>query len=81
MRVNFVLLTKGTALYIVADEGGKAGPPELGGNQLVSFQEAGMASGFMIVASRKNGAAEGVVGGDINTALIGKDAGFHLPVS
>ena len=44
------------------------------------FQEAGVSGGLMIVASRKDGAAEGVVGGDINTAFIGKDAGYNLPV-
>ena len=81
MCVNLVLLTKGTALYIAADKGGKAGPPELGGNQLPGFQEAGVPGGFMIVASRQDGTAEGVVGGDIDTAFIGEDAGFDLPVS
>ena len=80
MHVNLVLLAKGTALDIAADEESKTGPPELGGDQLSGFQEAGVSGGFMIVASCKDGAAEGVVGGDIDTAFIGKDAGFNLPV-
>ena len=32
MRVSLVLLAEGTALDIVADKGGEAGPPELGGD-------------------------------------------------
>ena len=78
--VNLILLAKGAALDITADERSKAGPPKLSSDQLSGFQEAGVSGGFMIMASRKDGAAEGVVGGDINTALIGKDAGFDLPV-
>ena len=35
----------------------------------------------MIMAACQDGAAERVVGGDIDTALIGKDAGFNLPIS
>ena len=63
--VNLVLLAKGTALDVAADEGSESGPPEFSGDQLSSFQEAGVSGGFMIMASCKDGAAEGVVGGDI----------------
>ena len=80
VRVNLVLLAEGTALDVAADEGGEARPPEFGGDQLSGFQEAGVSGGFMIVASRKDGAAEGVVSRDIDTAFIGEDAGFNLPV-
>ena len=80
MCVNLVLLAKGTAFDIAADKGSKAGPPEFGSDQLSGFQEAGVSGGFMIVASRKNGVVEGVVGGDIDTAFIGEDASFNLPV-
>ena len=80
MCVNLVLLAKGTAFDVAADEGSKARPPEFSGNQLSSFQEAGVSGGFMIVASRKDGTAEGVVGGDIDAAFISEDAGFNLPV-
>ena len=78
--VNLILLAKGTAFDISVDERSKAWPPKFGGDQLSGFQEAGVSGRFMIVALRKDGAAEGVVGGDIDTALIGKDAGFNLPV-
>ena len=81
VRVNLVLLAKGTALDIAVDEGSKTRPPELGGDQLSGFQEAGVSGGLVIVAARKDGAAEGVVGRDIDTALIGEDAGLDLPVS
>ena len=81
VRVNLVLLANGTALDVAADEGSKAGPPEVGGDQLSGFQEAGVSSRFVIVATREDGAAEGVVGRDIDTAFIGEDAGLNLPVS
>ena len=81
MRVDFVLLAKGTALNIAADERSEFGPPELSGNQLASFQEAGMASRLMIMATFEDGAAEGVVCRDVDAALVSKNAGFDLPVS
>ena len=37
VHVNLVLLTKGTALDVAADEGSKAGPPEFSRDQLASF--------------------------------------------
>ena len=81
MRVNLVLLAEGTALDIAADEGGETRPPEFSGDQLASFQEAGMTSGFMIMAALEDGMAEGIVGRDIYAALVSEDAGFDLPVS
>ena len=78
--VNLVLLAEGTAFDIAADEGGESGPPEFGGDQLACFQEAGMSGRLVIVAAFKNGAAKGVIGRDIDTAFIGEDAGFDLPV-
>ena len=80
MRVNFVLLAKGTALDISADVGGEAGPPEFSCDQLSRFQEAGMTGGFVIMAALEDGAAEGIICGDIDTALVREDAGFDLPV-
>ena len=50
MHVNLVLLAKGTAFHVAADEGGESGPPEFGGDQLSGFQEAGMSGGLVIVA-------------------------------
>ena len=81
MCVHFVLLAKSTAFNIAADVGGKAGPPEFSCDQLASFQEAGMTGRFMIMASFQNGAMKGVVRRDIDTAFIGEDAGFNLPVN
>ena len=80
MRVDLVLLAKGTAFHIVADEGGEPRPPEFGSNQLACFQKAWVAGRHVIMAARENGAAEGVVGRDIDTAFVGKDASFDLPV-
>ena len=80
VRVNFVLLAKGTAIDIAADVGGESRPPEFGGDQLSSFQETGMPGRLMIMAPLKDGTAKGIVRGNVDTAFIGKDAGFHLPV-
>ena len=35
----------------------------------------------MVVASFEDGAAEGIVSGDVDMALIGEDTGLGLPVS
>ena len=80
MRVCFVLLAKGAAFYIAADIGSEAGPPEFSGDELASFQEARVSGGFMVMATLEDGTAEGVVCRDVDTALIGKDASFNLPV-
>ena len=34
----------------------------------------------MVMAAFEDGAAKGVVRGDIDTALVSEDAGFDLPV-
>ena len=81
MCISFVLLAESTALNIAADERGKAGPPELSGDQLTSFQKAGVACGFMIVAPFQDGAPKGIICGDIDTAFVRQDAGLNLPIS
>ena len=81
MGVGFVLLAGCAAFDISAGKGGKAWPPEFGSNKLVDFKKAGVASGFMIMTAGKDGAAEGVVGGNIDAAFVGEDARVHLPVS
>ena len=78
--VGFVLLTKGTAFDIATDKGGETRPPELGGDQLASFQEARVAGGCMIMTALEDGTAKGVVCGDIDTAFVREDAGLDLPV-
>ena len=81
MRVNLVLLAKSTAFNIAADKGSEAGPPEFSGDQLASFQVAGMTGGFVIMATLEDGTVEGVVCRDVDTTPVSKDAGFNLPVS
>ena len=51
MCVDFVLLTRGTPVDIFSNEGGEAGPPKLGGNQLASFQITRVTGRFMIMAA------------------------------
>ena len=81
MHVNLVLLAEGTAFDISADEGSESGPPEFGSNQLMSFQEAGVAGRFVIMAALENSAAKGVVRRDVDAALISEDTRLDLPVS
>ena len=80
MHVGFVLLVFSTALDITMNKGGKAWPPEFGGNKLTSFKEARVAGGFMVITSFKDGTEEGVVSRDVNTAFVGEDSHFNLPV-
>ena len=40
-----------------------------------------MTSGFVIVATFKNGTAEGVIGRDVDAAFVGEDSSLDLPVS
>ena len=48
---------------------------------MARFQEAGVTGRLVIMATFQDGASEGIVCGDIDTAFIHKDAGFDLPVS
>ena len=48
---------------------------------MARFQEAGVTGGFVIMAAFQDGASEGVICGNIDTALVRKDAGLDLPVS
>ena len=80
VRVDLILLAKGTALDVAADKRGESGPPELGSDQLACFQETRVAGGRVIMAACENGAAEGVIGGDVDMAFVGKDARVDLPV-
>ena len=40
-----------------------------------------MTSGFVIVASFKNGMEEGVIGRNIDATFVDENSGFNLPVS
>ena len=81
MRVNLILLACGAAFNISADEGSKSQPPELSGDQLSDLKETRVAGRFVVMASFEDGAAEGIISRDIDTALIGEDTSLDLPVS
>ena len=80
MSIGFVLLAGCTAFDIFTNIGSEAGPPKFGHNKLAGFQVAGVASCFMVMAVLENSVAQGVVIGNVDTALIGQDAHFDLPV-
>ena len=78
--VRFVLLTSCAASNKGTNIGCEARPPELGRDQLASFEKAGVASGGVVVAVAENVAAEIASGRDKDAAFIGEDAISILPV-
>ena len=80
MGIGFVLLAGCAAFDIFTDGGSEAGPPKFSHDELASFQVAGMAGRFVVMAMLENGVAEGFVIQNIDMALIGQDARFNLPV-
>jgi hypothetical protein len=66
--------------YIFSDIRDEAWPPEFGGDELVGFKVAGVAGCFVVATVSENGFAKGVVIRDIDTSLVGEDAGLYLPV-
>lgn len=71
MGVSFVLLAEGAASDILADEGGKTRPPELGSDELTGFQVTRLTGGCMIVTTLDNGFAEIPLWGNIDIVLVG----------
>ena len=67
MCVSLILLTGSTALNMR----GQAGPPELNGDELVSFQVTRVASSFVIMATLEDGVVKGFIIGDIDASLVG----------
>ena len=81
MCISFILLAGGAAFNISVDEGSESRPPELSSNELMGFKETGMVGRFMVMAPLEDGAAEGVISGDVDTVFIGEDTGLDFPVS
>ena len=80
VSVYFVLLASSTNSDEGTDEGGEAGPPEVGSDQLMGFEEAWMASGGMVVAATENVAAKVAIRRDVDAAFIGEDTINVLPI-
>ena len=78
--VCLVLLASCTARNVLADKGGKSGPPKLGCNELVGLENTRVTCCGMVMVSGDNRAAEGGVGGDIDTILEGQDTSIILPI-
>ena len=70
--VGLVLLTGCIIFDILANVGGQAGPPDFSHNELASFQVSGVASGFIIMATLKDGVAKGFVIGNIHRCDLGR---------
>ena len=80
MCVCLVLLASCTARNVLADKGGKSGPPKLGCNELAGLENTGVACCGMVMVSGDNGAAKVGVSWDVDTILKGQDASIVLPV-
>ena len=80
MCVHLVLLTGRAASNEGMNIRSEGRPPELGGNQLASLEEAGVASSGVVVTAAENITAEIASGGNIDVALIGEDTIRVLPV-
>ena len=80
MCVCFVLLASCTARNVLADEGGKTRPPELGCNELAGLENTRVTCCGMVMVSSDNGMAEGGVSRDVDTILKGQDTGVVFPV-
>ena len=80
VRVYFVLLASRAARNVLADKGGKAGPPKLGCNELAGLENTGVTCCGMVMVSSDNRTVEGGVSGDIDTILKSQDSGVVFPV-
>ena len=78
--VRLVLLAHGTAFDIFSHKLCKAGPPEFRGDKLAGLEVTGVSSGLMVVAVGKDGAAERVPWGDIDTSFVGQNMVIVLSV-
>ena len=80
MSVQFALLACGAALHILAWKLCKIRPPELGGNELVSFEITGMTSSLVVMTVGEDGVTEGTLWGNVDMAFISEDMIIELPV-
>ena len=70
MCVHLVLLARSTATDVVVDVGGKAWPPELGCNQLTSFENTGKSCSGVVMVASNNRMAKVISGQDIYVTLV-----------
>ena len=80
MHVRLVLLAYGAAFDILSHKLCKTQPPKLHGDELASFEVAGVSSSFVVVAVGKDGATKGVVGGNIDMTFVGQNMVVKLPI-
>ena len=78
--VRFVLLTHGTAFNVFPHVLYETWPPEFGSNKLSGLEVSQVAGGLMIVATGKDRLMEGVIRGNVDVALVGKDVVIIFPV-
>ena len=80
VSVQLVLLAHGTAFDISAHKLGKTWPPELFGDKLVGFEITRVTGSLMVVAVGEDGAAEGVLQGNVDMTFVGQDMIVELPI-
>ena len=78
--IGFVLLAQGTSTDITADVRGKAWPPELRSDELVSPQDTRMTSRGVVMMVGDDRATKVSICGNIDVALVGQDASIIVPI-
>ena len=73
-------MAHGTTLNIFLYKLHKTQPPEFSSNELAGFEITGVSSSFVVMAADKDGTAERVLWGDIDTTFVGQNVVTELPV-
>ena len=74
------MLAYSTAFNILPYKLHKTRPPELGSDKLVGLEITGVASSLVIMAVGEDGAMEGFLQGNVDTAFVSEDVVIILPV-
>jgi len=80
MSVRFVLLAGSTSFNVFSDIRGETGPPEFGGDKLSGFKVSGVSGCFVVMTPSEDGMTNGVIVGDVCSALVSEDSTLMLPV-
>ena len=80
VSIDLVLLARGTAVYIAANEGSKARPPKFRGNKLMSFKNARVASSRVVMMAGNHRSAKVCICRNVNMILKSEDTHIIVPV-
>ena len=75
-----MLLAGGASADIATNVRGEAWLPKFGGDQLMSFENARVTRGGMVMVAGDNGMAEVGIGRDIDLSLVSQNTGIVVPI-